>query len=224
MNSSPSLNPMHRITIVDGKPTTTTLDIAEVYGKKHRDVLRIVRQRMDEAPDGWCLRNFAQTVTERANPSGGAPIQSPIIRLTRKGFYFVVGKFTGAKAVEHQIAFADEFERMEAALVAQANAAAMQTKPAAPSLSAKVANLEAQLANTLELQTLLRQLCTTQARLVQLQDEQLQGRKRTKPQPLTVDEIKQARELKAQGVSQAGIARHMGRSQATISLILRDLH
>lgn len=71
---------------------------------------------------------------------------------------------------------------------------------------------------------LLRQLCTVQARLVQLQDEQLRGRKRTKPQPLTVDEIKQARELKTQGVSQAGIARHMGRSQATISLILRDLH
>ena len=71
---------------------------------------------------------------------------------------------------------------------------------------------------------LLRQLCTTQARLVQLQEEQLRGRKRAKPQPLTVDEIKLARSLKAQGVSQAGIARHMGRSPATISLILRDLH
>lgn len=71
---------------------------------------------------------------------------------------------------------------------------------------------------------LLRQLCATQARLVQLQEEQLRGRKRAKPQPLTVDEIKLARSLKAQGVSQAGIARHMGRSPATISLILRDLH
>lgn len=104
------------IAVTNGTPTTTTLDIAEVYGKRHDDVLRIVRQRMAAVPEAWRLRNFAETVIERPNPSGGAPIQSPVIRLTKKGFHFVVGKFTGAKAVAHQIAFADEFERMEAAL------------------------------------------------------------------------------------------------------------
>lgn len=71
---------------------------------------------------------------------------------------------------------------------------------------------------------LLRQLHATQQRLVELLEAQLKAKKRNRPQPLTVDEIKQARELKAQGASQASIARHMGRSQATISLILRDLH
>ena len=71
---------------------------------------------------------------------------------------------------------------------------------------------------------LLRQLNATQQRLVELLEAQLKGRKRNPPRPLTVDEIKLARSLKAQGASQASIARHMGRSQATISLILRDLH
>ena len=71
---------------------------------------------------------------------------------------------------------------------------------------------------------LLRQLQATQARLVELLEAQLRGKKRNRPQPLTVDEIKLARSLKSQGVSQSAIARHMGRSQATISLILRDLH
>ncbi len=71
---------------------------------------------------------------------------------------------------------------------------------------------------------LMRQLHATQTRLVELLEAQLKGRKRTPPRPLTVDEIKLARSLKAQGASQASIARHMGRSQATISLILRDLH
>lgn len=104
------------IAVTNGTPTTTTLDIAEVYGKQHAHVLRIVRQRMAEAPEAWRLSNFGETVIERPNPSGGAPIQSPVIRLTKKGFHFVVGKFTGAKAVAHQIAFADEFERMEAEL------------------------------------------------------------------------------------------------------------
>ena len=104
------------IAIIGGQPTTTTQDIADVYGKRHNDVLRIVRQRMNAVPEEWRLRNFAQTVIERANPSGGAPIQSPAIRMSKKGFHFVVGKFTGAKAVQHQLAFADEFERMEGQL------------------------------------------------------------------------------------------------------------
>lgn len=71
---------------------------------------------------------------------------------------------------------------------------------------------------------LLRQLHSTQARLVELLEAQLRGKRRKAPQQMTVDEIKLARQLKAQGVSQAAIARHMGRSPATISLILRDLH
>lgn len=104
------------IAVTNGTPTTTTLDIAEVYGKRHDDVLRIVRQRMTECPEEWRLRNFAETVTERPSPLNGAPIQSPVIRLTEKGFHFVVGKFTGAKAVAHQIAYAEEFDRMKAAL------------------------------------------------------------------------------------------------------------
>lgn len=105
------------IAVIDGQPTTTTQDIADVYGKRHDSVLRIVRQRMAEAPEAWRVPNFAETVTERPSPINGAPIQSPVIRMTKKGFHFVVGKFTGAKAVAHQIAFADEFERMESELL-----------------------------------------------------------------------------------------------------------
>lgn len=99
------------IAIVDGILTTTTHDIAEVYEKNHRDVLRIVNQRMEEAGE-WGMRNF--THTPYTNPQNGQTY--PVIRMTKKGFHFVVGKFTGAKAVAHQIAFADEFERMEAEL------------------------------------------------------------------------------------------------------------
>jgi len=96
------------ITIVDGQPTTTTHDIAEVYGKNHRDVLRIVSQRMEESGE-WGMRNFSRT--PYTNPQNGQTY--PVIRMTEKGFMFVVGKFTGAKAVQHQIAFVDEFERMK---------------------------------------------------------------------------------------------------------------
>lgn len=104
----------HHIAIVNGQPTTTTQDIAEVYDKRHDDVLKIVRKRMVEAGE-WGVRNFADT--PYTNPQNGQTYS--VIRMTKKGFHFVVGKFTGTKAVRHQIAFADEFERMEAELSAR---------------------------------------------------------------------------------------------------------
>ena len=104
----------NHITVIDGKPTTTTQDIADVYGKDHGKVLRIVRQRMTEAGE-WGVANFGDT--PYTNPQNGQTY--PVIRMTKKGFHFVVGKFTGSKAVQHQIAFADEFERMEATLNAK---------------------------------------------------------------------------------------------------------
>ena len=107
------------IAVIDGQPTTTTQDIAAVYGKRHDDVLRIVRQRMAEAPEEWRLRNFTEASIERPQ-TGGGTVAYPVIRMTKKGFHFVVGKFTGAKAVQHQITFADAFERMEAELAGRA--------------------------------------------------------------------------------------------------------
>jgi Rha family phage regulatory protein len=73
--------------------------------------MRIIRQRMAEAGE-WGVRNFADT--PYTNPQNGQTYS--VIRMTKKGFHFVVGKFTGAKAAQHQIAFADGFERMEAEL------------------------------------------------------------------------------------------------------------
>lgn len=107
-----------RITVIDGHPTTTTLDIANVYGKRHDNVVSLVRQRMTECPEEWCLLNFKEVIGEYQNGKGGTQT-CPVIRMTKKGFHFVVGKFTGKKAVQHQIAFADEFERMEAELQKQ---------------------------------------------------------------------------------------------------------
>jgi len=102
------------IAVIDGQPTTTTQDIAQVYGKDHRKVLAVVRQRMEEAGE-WGTANFSHTTY--TNQQNGQTY--PVIRMTKKGFHFVVGKFTGAKAVKHQIAFADAFEQMEAELQSQ---------------------------------------------------------------------------------------------------------
>ena len=115
MNAITTTTVQGHIAVTNGQPTTTTQDIADVYGKQHAKVLAVVRQRMAEVPADWCLANFGEASVEVKQPNGGT-VAYPVIRMTKKGFHFVVGKFTGTKAVAHQIAFADEFERMEAAL------------------------------------------------------------------------------------------------------------
>ena len=70
---------------------------------------------MAEVPEEWRLHNFVEAFIE-VEGGNGAKASYPVIRMTKKGFHFVVGKFTGVKAVQHQIAFADEFERMETEL------------------------------------------------------------------------------------------------------------
>lgn len=115
------------VTLTDGIPTTTTRDIAEAFGKNHDDVLRTVRGRMAESGE-WGIRNF--TDTPCVNPQNGQTYS--VIRMTEKGFMFVVQKFTGKKAVSVQIKYVDEFERMRNALNGQQTPALPAPTPPAP--------------------------------------------------------------------------------------------
>ena len=115
------------IAVTDGKPTTTTRDIAEVFGKRHDNVLQIVHARMAEA-GAWGLLNFQEVFVE-VEAGNGAKVSYPVIRMTEKGFMFVVQKFTGKKAVHMQIAYVDEFERMRDALAPAAPALPYTAQP-----------------------------------------------------------------------------------------------
>ena len=111
------------LSVVDGKPTTTSLDIARHFNRPHDEVLRRIRNLLAQLPDDH-LRNFTETVTERVNPSGGAPIKSPAYRITRDGFTLLAMGFTGKKALQFKLAYIDAFNKMEAQL-AQAPAQPM---------------------------------------------------------------------------------------------------
>lgn len=102
------------LTVIDGKVTTTSLQIAEHFGKRHDTVLRAIRNL--ECSAEFRLRNFAETVEARVNPSGGAPIESPAYRMTRQGFSFLAMGFTGKEAAQWKESYLETFDRMEAAL------------------------------------------------------------------------------------------------------------
>ena len=100
-----------RITVIDGKVTTTSLVVAEHFEKNHFDVLRAIRDLIDEVPHDFTARNFA--VSDYLDSSGR---KLPMYRLGRDGFSLLAMGFTGKKALAWKIAYIEAFNAMEQAL------------------------------------------------------------------------------------------------------------
>lgn len=103
------------VTLSNNRVVTTSKDVADCFNKHHRDVLRAIENLLADLPEDH-QRNFAQTLIERPNPSGGAPIKSPAYEITRDGFTLLAMGFTGKKALQFKLAYIDAFNQMEAKL------------------------------------------------------------------------------------------------------------
>lgn len=97
---------------VDGR--TSSIVVAERFGKRHDDVLKRIRAL--DCPPEYSLRNFAETEVSRPSPLNGAAIKSKAYSMTRDGFALLVMGFTGARAMEWKIKFLDAFNAMEQAI------------------------------------------------------------------------------------------------------------
>ena len=101
---------MDRITaavaVVNGRATTTSLKIAEVFGKRHADVIRAIKSI--ETPDNFNERNFA--LVEYTDAKGE---KRPAYQITRDGFTLLAMGFTGEKAMQFKIAYIEAFNAME---------------------------------------------------------------------------------------------------------------
>lgn len=97
----------------NGEDVTTTLLVAEVFGKRHSDVLRDIRNL--SCSKEFNLRNFASMVEMRELPQGGAQ-KVEWYEMTKDGFSFLVMGYTGAKAAQFKEMFIAEFNKREAML------------------------------------------------------------------------------------------------------------
>ena len=88
--------------------TTDSLKVAAVHGKRHDNVVALIRKRLSESVP-WGLLNFKEI--NYVDDSGR---KYPMFTMTQAGYQFLVGKMTGKKAVEHQIAFVEAFNAMAA--------------------------------------------------------------------------------------------------------------
>ena len=97
------------VQMINGKAVTTSRKVAEVFEKKHCDVLRAIREL--EVPEDFNERNFASV--EYIDQKGE---KRPEYLITRDGFTILAMGFTGKKAMQFKIAYIEAFNAMEAQL------------------------------------------------------------------------------------------------------------
>lgn len=90
----------------DGKAVTTSLKIAEVFGKQHKDILKAIREL--DCPKDFAERNFAPGSYKDANNQ-----DRPMYIITRDGFTLLAMGFTGKAAMQFKIAYIEAFNAME---------------------------------------------------------------------------------------------------------------
>jgi len=119
------------VKLVHGQAITTSLKIAEVFGKRHDVVLRTIREL--ECTPEFNARNFVGVEYTDAHNQ-----KRPMYTITRDGFAFLASGFTGKEAAqwkEKYIAAFNELER-RALEKAAAKAAPKALPPPAKALPA----------------------------------------------------------------------------------------
>ena len=100
--------------VQDGIVTTSSLQIAHFFGKRHSHVLRAIKNLLSEMPEGYAP-NFGLIQTDVDLGNGGTR-KTPAYRMTREGFMLLAMGFTGKEALRWKLAFIAAFNRMEAEL------------------------------------------------------------------------------------------------------------
>ncbi|MDC4505841.1 Rha family transcriptional regulator [Acinetobacter baumannii] len=88
---------------------TSSLKVAELFGKQHKDVLRKLESL--DCSSEFTERNF--TLSEYVDSTGR---KLPMFEMTKDGFIFLVMGFTGAKAAQIKEAYINTFNHMAAML------------------------------------------------------------------------------------------------------------
>lgn len=96
-----------------GEVKTTSRDVAELFGKRHDNVLRDIAALIEAgAGNQGGLLTFEDT--PYVEPSNGQTYRQ--YEMTRDGFTLLAMGFTGAKALKFKLAYIEAFNRMEQSL------------------------------------------------------------------------------------------------------------
>lgn len=114
-SSAPVVSARPELAVHDGIVTTTSIQVAQFFGKRHDSVMRAIRALSREMAGSDYVHNFVEVISDYKNGKGGAQT-SKSFRMTREGFMLLAMGFTGKEALRWKLAFIAAFNRMEAEL------------------------------------------------------------------------------------------------------------
>lgn len=97
------------LTISNGQPTASSRDIAEHFGKEHKNVLRDIENLIGGLPNFEHTPMFFKTTY--LHPQNGQ--EYPMYLMNRDGFTLLAMGFTGKEALEWKIKYINAFNSME---------------------------------------------------------------------------------------------------------------
>ena len=116
-------DPVPSVSLHDGRPATTSREVAHYFRKRHDNVVRDIRSIMDNCPEEFTALNFE--VSNYLDQTGRS---LPMYIIFRDGFTLLAMGYTGPEAMRFKLAYIEAFNRMEAELAKRNR----PTLPAAP--------------------------------------------------------------------------------------------
>ena len=119
---APTDQELSLVAVENEHAVTTSMRVAEVFSKQHKDVLKAVKSL--DCSEEFRERNFALSKIDYQN--GNIKKQLPMYYITRDGFMFLVMGFTGKTAAKWKEAYIKAFNEMEAKIRAEQMAKAIE--------------------------------------------------------------------------------------------------
>lgn len=104
------------IAVIDGIPMTTSLDVADHFGKQHKNVLQTIDSLLTDMPPEFTKLNF-QLCFEKKHLQNGKP--QKYYRMTQDGFSILAMGFTGKPALAWKVQYIAAFRKMETHLLSE---------------------------------------------------------------------------------------------------------
>lgn len=101
-------DPVPSVSIHNGRPAVTSLDVSKFFEKRHGNVVRDIAQIVSNSPKKFSRLNFelASYLDEQAK-------NRPMYIIYRDGFMLLVMGYTGKKALAIKLAYIEAFNAME---------------------------------------------------------------------------------------------------------------
>ena len=106
-------DPVPSVSLHDGRPATTSREVAHYFRKRHDNVVRDIRSIMDNCPEEFTALNFE--VSNYLDQTGRS---LPMYIIFRDGFTLLAMGYTGPEAMRFKLAYIEAFKRNRPALPA----------------------------------------------------------------------------------------------------------